>query len=262
MADVAEDVLTMWHLLNPAHLAKMASETVWHRLPWALLAIGTGIGGIIVIFVIKSILSVALPKKYRERLVLSGIDEKTGKPIFTQEQHHRLRSYYRVFIETVFFVGIALVLWIASYVGGFDVLSSSLISVGFGLVGTYMFATVIQQMGSGYWVYMTDKVEEGQYLRFPTLSPYIHGRLTELHPLYGILQRTNDAGDGLLEIQVPMSDLLGSHVIRDFKAEAQHEIELEQNRGKSKEYETFSVQDKLHGLVPRFGRRNKKDHIV
>lgn len=220
MAAIADDVLTLWHLINPRLLVEFTGPTVWERLPWALLAFGTAIGGLIVVYVlVKVILGYCcLPSKYNDRLVWSGTNEQ-GKDVYKRETRNTSGSYKHVILETLFFVGCFIVLWIASFVAGFNLMSSSLMSIGIGLVATYMFGVVIQNMGSGYWVYVTDKFEEFQYVRSAT-NPLVHGLINEMHPMFVILQQEKEEGGGLLEIQVPMTDMLSGTWIRDFAAEA------------------------------------------
>lgn len=221
MAALADDVLTMWHLVDPKLLLEFSGPTMFQRLPWALLAVGiAGGGSIFVYFFVKVFLAYCcLPRKYHDRLVWSGVDEVTGESQFIRETRNKSRSCRHVIIETLFMAGIFLVLVIAASVAGFNLLNSSIMTIGLGLIGSYMFAVVIQNMGSGYWVYVTDKLEEFQYYRMAS-NPTVHGMINEMHPLYVILQRDNDTNDGLLEIQVPMCMMLTNIWIRDFKAEA------------------------------------------
>lgn len=219
-AAMADDVLTLWHLVNPRLLVEFTGPTVWNRLPWALLAFGTAVGGLIVVYIlVKVILGYCcLPQKYHDRLVWSGVDKKTGESQFIRETRNTPQSYKHVFLETLWFIGVFIVLWIASFVAGFDLLSSSLMSIAIGLIATYMFSVVIQNMGAGYWVYLTDKVEECHYVRSAT-NPVVHGMIHEMHPLYVILQRENDQRNGCYEIQVPMANMLTDVWIRDFNEE-------------------------------------------
>lgn len=229
-AAVAEDVLTLWHLVNPKLFVDFTGPTIWERLPWALLALGVAIGGSIVTYIlVKKVLAYCcLPRKYHDRLVWAGVDEQTGKGRFVHETRNSGRSYAHVILETLFFTGVFFSLWIGASVAGFNLLNSTLMSIGLGLIGTYMFAAAIQNMGTGYWVYLTDKVEEFQYYRLATM-PHVHGMITEMHPLFVLLQRENDTGDGLLEIQVPMSMMLTDIWIRDFKLESEMRADMDKD---------------------------------
>jgi len=230
-AAIADDVLTLWHLVNPRLLIEFTGPTIWERLPWALLAFGTAVGGMIAVYiVVKVILAYCiLPSKYHDRLVWSGVDPQTNKDIYIREAKNTSGSYKHVFIETLFFVGIFLAAWIGASVAGFDLLSSSLMTVGIGLIATYMFGVVIQNMGSGYWVYVTDKFEEFQYIR-NAANPLVHGMINEMHPMFIILQQEKENGGGLCEIQVPMTDMLSGTWIRDFNEEGKARRRMEVNR--------------------------------
>lgn len=220
MVDIAEDVLTLYHLIHPRELISRLYDypELWHRLPWALLAFGVAVGGIIFVYLFKSILACGLPHRYNESYVLSG--RKNGKHRYVRRRTHNSRSYYRVFLETFFIVGVFLVIWIACWVAGFNFLSSPLMSVGMGLIGSYMFGVAIQQFGSGYWVNVEAMVAEEQYLRFPLLGPEAHGRVTEIHPFFILLQRLNAKGTGLEDIKISMSDVMTQTMVRDYEEEA------------------------------------------
>lgn len=248
-AAVADDVLTLWHLINPRLLVEFTGPTIWNRLPWALLAFGTAVGGLIVVYIIKLILGYCcLPRKYHERLVWSGVDEKTGESQFIRETRNTSLSYKHVILETLWFIGVFLVLCIAAFVAGFDLLSSSLMSIAAGLIATYMFSVVIQNMGSGYWVYLTDKVEEFQYVRSAS-NPVVHGMIHETHPLFVILQRENDQRNGLVEIQVPMANMLSDVWIRDFKEEGHARKRLEADAKELQQEGLLDTGDDDGGIV-------------
>ena len=223
MAAITEDVLTVWHLLDPRALIEFTGSTIWNRLPWALLSFGVAFFGLVAVYIIVKVIlaSCCFSRKYHNRYIRN---DKTGH---YYQDRHRMKSFAHVLIETLFFLGIFLVVWIASYVAGFNLFSSSLLSVGMGLVATYMFAIALQNMGAGYWIYVTDKVEEDQYLRFPQLGPDIHGIVAEMHPMYILLQRENNTNTSLIEVQVPMTLVISSVVIRDFETEMRLRSEME-----------------------------------
>lgn len=234
MATIAEDVLTMWHLVNPHMLAKFVGPPMWAKAPWALLSALIGIGGIIVVYIIVKVLLARciLSPKYHKRnewvLNAEGKREKVNRA-------GCFRSFKHVIVETLFFIGLGVSIMAAASIAGFDLLSSSLMSIALGLIATYMFSVVIQNVGAGYWIYLTDKIEEAQYYRM-AMNPEVHGLVLEMHPLYALLECENKTGDDTYEIQVPMSLFLSNVWIRDLKAEkealhkkdqeAKHDVEI------------------------------------
>lgn len=141
------------------------NDHLFERLPWALLAIGIFLGGCIVLFFFKKLFRCCcLHPRYRSRWVRRGVrtDPHTGKKYgeWVPERHHPMGSFKHLFIEVLFLVLLVLVIWVAAHVAGFNFWTSSLVGVGLGLVGTYMFGAAIQALGSGIFVYITNKVKK------------------------------------------------------------------------------------------------------
>lgn len=211
--------LELRHLLQPRVLVEFAQDHLWDRLPWALLAVGVVVGGLVVTWLVKFALGLCcLPRKYREKLVLVR-KGKDGKPVFQPSTRKLRGSVAHLLLETFFFVAIVIVLWIAAHIAGFNFWTSSLVGVGMGLVGTYIFGAALQNIGAGYFVFLTDKVEEGWYVRVAG----VEGRIIEIHPLFVEMESISPGSGGALHHQVPMLVVLTSIVTRDFNKEAEME---------------------------------------
>ena len=206
--------LELAHLLQPRVLVEFAQDHLWDRLPWALLALGVVFGGALVIWIIKLILSRIFIPKYRERYVLLR-EEKSGEKFYTPTRRMRWGSFAHLMLETFFFVSIVIVLWIAAHIAGFNFWTSSLVGVGLGAVGTYIFGAALQNIGAGYFVFLTDKVEEGWFI---SVGQY-KGRIIEIHPLYVEIEAKDPVTKGALHHQIPMIMLLSTVVTRYYYEE-------------------------------------------
>jgi len=208
--------LELYHLLQPRILIEYAEDHLWDRLPWALLALGVVFGGLFVIYIVKMLLGLCmLPRKYHERYVLIRVDDGSGKKFYAPSMRRRWGSFAHLMLETFFFVGIVITLWIAAHIAGFNFWTSSLVGIGLGLVGTYIFGSALQNIGAGYFVFLTDKVEEGWCISVAGVK----GRITEIHPLYIEIESRDPKTGGALHHQVPMIMILTAVVTRDFNME-------------------------------------------
>lgn len=201
--------LTFKHLISPKLLIKFGVDNAFESLPYSLLALGIAVGGVFVIWLMKLIFtSCCLHPKYRERWV-------TIRGRLEPIRHKRLQSVIHLVLESFFFVGIVIVLWIAAAVAGFNFWTSSLVGIAIGAVFTYMFGGALQQIGAGYFIYLTDKIEEGYYIEVNG----VEGRVTELHPLYAEMESIDKVTKGVIHTQVPMLSLITSIVKRNFHKE-------------------------------------------
>jgi len=200
-------------LLQPRVLARFAHDQLWERLPWALLSLAVVIVGFAAVYFAKLLLKMCcLSAKYREKYVL--VKRRGNHKVFVATTRKRWGSVAHLMLETFFFVGVVIVLWIGAHVAGFNFWTSSFVGVGIGLVGTYIFGTALQNIGAGYFVFLTDKIEEGWYIKVAG----VEGRVIEIHPLYVEIENHAKSG-GALHHQVPMVHILTSVLTRDFNAE-------------------------------------------
>ena len=191
---------------------------MFERLPWALLAIGIALGGIIVLWIFKSLLKCCcLPRKYRDKYVLFEETDNDGKkkPIWVKTTGKPWNSVKHLFLEVAFFIATAIVLWIASAVAGFNFWTSSIVGVGLGLVGTYVFGTPLRTLGSSIFVYSKDLVEEGFYIQIEN----VEGRVVELHPLGAELEAIDRTTGAAMMVHVPMDKFLTEIWVRKYREE-------------------------------------------
>lgn len=218
--------LELEHLLRPRVLVEFAGDELWDRLPWALLAIGVIIGGAFVVWLIKLLLSYIFIPKYRERYVLiredkpkskSGGVENNAKPTqyFAPTRRMRWGSFAHLILETFFFIAIVLVLWIGAHVAGFNFWTSSIVLGFMGTAVVYIFTAGLQNIGAGYMIFLTDKIEEGWYI---SVDQY-KGRIIEIHPLYVEIESRDSTTGGAIHHQIPMLRMLTSVVSRFYHEE-------------------------------------------
>ena len=195
------------------------NDHMFERLPWALLAIGIFLGGCVVLFIMKRAFKACfLNPKYRTNWVLRRTHQLPNGRVqgeWVQETHHPMGSFKHLIIEVFFLICLVITIWVAAHVAGFNFWSSSLVGVGLGLVGTYMFGAAIQALGAGIFIYMTNKLEEQMYVEVDG----VEGMIRELHPLYAELEYMDKESHGMIHVQVPMTRLLTSIVKRNFSKE-------------------------------------------
>jgi len=206
--------LELAHLLQPRVLVEFAQDNLWDRLPWALLALGVIFGGFLVIWAIRLLLSYFFIPKYRERYVLIR-EEKSGKKYFAPTRRMRWGSFVHLILETFFIVSIVIVLWIAAHIAGFNFWTSTIVLGFIGSAGVYIFGGGLQNFGSGFIVFLTDKVEEGWYI---SVCAY-KGRVIEIHPLYVEIETRDEKTGGAIHHQIPMLLMLTTVVSRFYYEE-------------------------------------------
>ena len=159
----------------PRVLQEYNFDHLWDRLPWALLAIGVVLGGFLVMFLLKKLAAlVCLPRKYREKFVLTeSYSMANGKRelVFRASTRKRWGSVAHLLLETFFFVGIVIVLWVGAHVAGFNFWTSSPRPQQSKIVTYYLFLfLLINFLGISLLLYINKAISSFVLLRISSSS--------------------------------------------------------------------------------------------
>ena len=212
--------ITFEHLVNPRLLIEYASNNMWDMLPQSLLAMAVLLGGLIVWWIFKYIITrIWITKQTSVRLK----SIQNGQFIFGTEVKRTGGSIKNVILETIFIVGVVIIFWVAAHVAGFNFWTNTLVLSSIGLVATYMFGPALQNMGATYFLYLSDKVEEKTYIEVGVGPGKIEGYVLAIHPLYADLDYFDETSSTVRHRQVPTTMLLSLTVDRNEIKEAVYE---------------------------------------
>lgn len=208
-------------LLSPREVAEFTLGDAVGAIPTLLAASGIFLACIIVWVVMKKLATWFLlreqqPKKY----VLEASERKDGKLIkkWAVAPIHRMGSIIHLAIETVFFVGLLLIALFAGSVAGINVWASAVGALAISVMGTYIFGGGLQQVGSGYCVFVMNSVSYDEY--WVVTGTPAEGWVVRITPFFIELESADTANNGAARMfRVPMSTVLGGIMERNYHKE-------------------------------------------
>jgi hypothetical protein len=195
------------------------NDDLFHAMPQALIMFAILAGGSIVLFLIRMLVRKITFPKSQWSLVNTGHEVKAATPagtatLFAPKKCNGGLAARHVLVELVFMILLFLTFWVAAYTAGFNFLSSSYITIGISLIGTYMFAAALQNFGSGFWANIENIYQEGNYIRMTGMG--VEGFLVEKNALNILLRRRDPKTGGTLEYRVPQNAILNQVTERDY----------------------------------------------
>lgn len=199
----------------PRIVVDYASDEFAKGLPWALAALGIGLGGVIVAWVLIKIAEWLTKSNSLERDIL---DKKTGKHY--KASHRSQNNWIRLFFMSFAILALTFGFWIAAHTAGFNFWT---VFLGYGimsLVATYAFGTVLQNAGAFFLIAMTGKIEEEWWVEVMGLGA--EGIIKAIHISWVELIYTHPETKERIQVDVPTSHFLTSVVKRYFSKEIRH----------------------------------------
>jgi len=186
---------------------------VFQGLPYALIAMGVFVGGLFLWNILFMILErIALRKERGTAWILEKKATTEGDHIFSKWMKRPSWSWsslWHFLLQTLFFGGIVMIIWLAGASAGFNPWTTAAASLGMTLAGTYIFATPLSLLGSGYFLIMSNSIAVGQYWEFLGM-PGWDGRIHAIYYMEVEMERYDEEkGRGEL-MSIPISQFLST----------------------------------------------------
>lgn len=193
-------------------------NNVWDGVGYVAITATVFTGGLIVwSFLVWLFEYLALGDERRSRYVLSERNEL--ETVWEQKPARTCRSVLRVVLQTLFFAGVAFIIWIAAASAGFNVWTSALMSVAISAIAAYTFGTPLGLLGNGFVGNITNIVVVGQHLEIHGLGETWTGRVIAIYYLWIELERYDEVTKSAEIIQIPWSDVLSRPRKRNYHRE-------------------------------------------
>jgi hypothetical protein len=211
-------------LISPREMYAFTLGDAVGSLPTLLAMGGMLIGCAVLVFSIKKLLEyILLPRERHCKYVLEEVDKDNNGTRKTRWRKVAVKFYgsiVHLVLETLFFFGLVVSALFAAAIGDINIWQSPIGSVGIGLIGTYIFGPGLQQVGNGYFFFLTQAMEVGEY--WVLVGGGIEGRVSRISPFFVEFMSIGE-GHGRLQ-RVSMSTVMGANWTRDFYKEKHEPI--------------------------------------
>lgn len=214
----------------PRVVVDVEADKFMENLPWALAALGIGLGGILVAFFFIKLGEWLTHARSAQRYEWDGEDRK-----FKETTRLRMQSLIRLITMALAILSLIFGFWIGAHTAGFNFWT---VFLGYGiltLVGTYAFSSTLRNAGSFFLIALTDKIQEGWVVRIGN----VYGQITAVHILWVELRMIRGdieqygKDDMHNEIHVPTWQFIDMVMRRDFRAEKRLIEMVSGTRGRS-----------------------------
>jgi small-conductance mechanosensitive channel len=184
------------------------------------------LAGFIILYIVKKLVLWGLMKCARQRYgykkwIARDVERKVGSKLakitWESKESHYMFNYIHIFIESLFFIGLLITLLLAASFGGINVwqnpIALSVITVAVG----YVFAAGLQQLGSGYFFFLTNYMSPGEW--WEQVGGGISGRVINITPFYVEFETLNIERTGALIQRAGMSTVIMSNWQRNYHKE-------------------------------------------
>jgi hypothetical protein len=184
------------------------------------------LAGFIILYIVKKLVLWGLMKCARQRYgykkwIARDVERKAGSKLakitWESKESHYMFNYIHIFIESLFFIGLLITLLLAASFGGINVwqnpIALSVITVAVG----YVFAAGLQQLGSGYFFFLTNYMSPGEW--WEQVGGGISGRVINITPFYVEFETLNIERTGALIQRAGMSTVIMSNWQRNYHKE-------------------------------------------
>ena len=214
-------------LINPREAYLFTLADAWGALPTLLAMAGFFLGAVLVLYLVKKALEYIFLRKERfKKYVLEQTKDKDAMGRIIKVWRKMPTTHYgsimHLILETLFFMGLVIAALFAAAVGDVNIWQSPIASVGIGLIGTYIFGPGLQQVGSGYFFFLTNAMAVDEY--WILIGGSIEGRVSRITPFFVELLSIDVNGHGRLH-RVAMTTAMAANWERSFYKES-HEARV------------------------------------
>lgn len=173
-------------LVSPRAVIEFTLGDAWHSLPTLLAMGGFFLAGVLILVIAKKILTFITLRGYSISYILYDRkkDPVTGKPYgyWMEMPKKHWASFLHLGITSLFLIGLIILGIFTAAIGSINIWSSPLATIGIGLIGTYVFGTGLQQVGSYYFVLWFGGLTYGEY--WCLVGTSIEGRVSQITPFF------------------------------------------------------------------------------
>jgi small-conductance mechanosensitive channel len=222
MASETRRAIRWGDLISPREVAEFTIGDAWGSLPTLFAMAGVFLGCVLLIYLIKKLLEyIFLPKERWKKYVLEETKEKNaqGRVIkqWRKMDSSRYGSIWHLVLETLFAFGLVISALFAAAIGNVNIWQSAIASIGVGAIATYVLGNGLQQLGSGFFMFLNNAISVGEY--WVLVGQQIEGRVTRITPFFIEMMALDSGGHGCMH-RVSMSTALNSNWQRNFYREA------------------------------------------
>ncbi len=222
MPPIVGSTLRWGDLLSPRAMYEFTLADAWGALPTLFAMGGLFLLGCVIIFVVKKLLEwLLLCKQQRKKYILINQRDNQDKKTITRVWRPFSRGYYgsivHVCLETLFFVALIIAAFFAAAAGNVNIWDSPLALSVVGIIITYIFANPLQNVGSGWGVFITNAFVYGEY--WVLEGSQIEGFISYISPFNIELERINKITGGIMIHRVSMVTAFNGNWTRDVHKE-------------------------------------------
>lgn len=222
----------------------------WGALPTLLAMAGFFLAGVIIVYVVKKFLEWFLlsivkhqqPRKYVvTRCTTCPTDRSKSNLEWEVVPTHSYGSIVHIVLEILFVLCIIIVALFAAAVGNVNLWQSPLAVSTLAIIVTYILASGLQQVGSGFFFFLQNFMSYGEYWEQVGSGGKMGGFVSRITPFYVEFEsHLNRVG---VTIRVPMTTVLSSSWIRKYSEEF-HGIHYAKDDPAAKGFESFATGSK------------------
>jgi hypothetical protein len=200
-------------LVSPRAMWNFTLGDAWGALPTLLAMGGFFLLCVVIILIVKKLLTaLLLGKEHNILWVRVGGSTKEHKDRWVDIERTGWGSFWHIVIETLVFFAFCVAILFCAAIGDINIWQSPISLTIFGAIFTFIFGPGLQQLGSGYFVFLFTKMRYGQYWE-ESGNPTVGGIIMQFDPLYvtfRVSYRNGDSGSIYRERIVPMTRILTS----------------------------------------------------
>lgn len=196
--------------------------------------LGTAFDGIVYAVYTAAILTVGLVVWYgifwlveylvfrKERGSTYVLKESNGREKVWMERPSRsCGNIGHLVIQTLFYGGLVIIVWLASASAGFNPWTSAAASLGLSIIATYALATPLSLLGTGYFIHLSNAISVGEFYEFYGMGDQWEGRVIAIYSMWVEMVRFNSEKDKMTGelIYMPISTFLSTPRKRVWKKE-------------------------------------------
>ncbi|RLC97571.1 MAG: hypothetical protein DRI46_12760, partial [Chloroflexi bacterium] len=213
-------------LISPRAMYSFTISDAVNSLPTLLAMGGCFLGGIIIIYIIKCLLLWWAFRKQNKKYILDSV-KTAGKEITNKVwiivPIHNFGTVWHLLVESMFSIGVVVVALFAAAVGDINIWQSPIATVGIGLIGTYVFGQGLQQMGSGYFFFLTNSMSYGEY--WELIGSTVEGRVSRISIFHVEFETFDVTTQSAVLIRTPMTTIMSGNWKRNYHKE-QHAVRV------------------------------------